>query len=222
MNETEQKFNEPGTLNALGNGWRSIKGNFLVFFLSVLVEGIIHAPLDNENMWDSSPTAGIIILAWGLLVYSVFNFGADLVFLRGVRDGEVKINLIISGFREGVDKYTNIILAALLLVGLIGISLLLLVAPGIYVACRLAFVSYLVMDEGLDPVEAVEASWRITEGHVLKILGLGMLAIPIVIGGLLLLIVGIFPAVMWLKASFASLYLSITQSAESGTLSDAA
>jgi hypothetical protein len=32
------------------------------------------------------------------------------------------------------------------------------VIPGIYVACRLVFVSYLVMDEGLDPITAVEAS----------------------------------------------------------------
>ena len=67
------------------------------------------------------------------------------------------------------------------------------------------------MDEGLDPVEAVEASWRMTRGHVLKILGLGLMSIPIVIGGLILLIVGIFPALMWIKASSAALYVSINQ-----------
>jgi uncharacterized membrane protein len=139
-------------------------------------------------------------------VSPVFEYGADLLFLRGVRGEDVDIKDIVYGFHH----YLNVVLAALLVTGLVGLAFVALIIPGIYVACRLVFVSYLVMDEELDPVAAVEASWRLTEGHVLKILGLGCLSALIGLLGLLLLIIGIIPAVMWIKASFAALYLSIT------------
>jgi uncharacterized membrane protein len=92
---------------------------------------------------------------------------------------------------------------------IIGIGIFALIIPGIVLACRLAFVSYLVMDKGLDPIQAVEESWRMTRGYGWTIFGLGFLSIFIAIAGLLCLIVGIFPAIIVISASFASLYQAI-------------
>jgi len=144
--------------------------------------------------------------AYALLLYPIVNYGADMIFLKSVRGDQVEVKRIFDGFRN----YINVVLASLLTFGLIGIGLVVFLIPGIYVACRLAFVSYLVMDEGLDPIAAVEASWRITRGHAFKIFTLGVLSVFIFIAGLALLLVGVFPAMMWIKASFAALYLSIT------------
>lgn len=197
---------EPGVGSALSRGWTEMKGNFLVFLLAVLVVCVFMVPMNLDGGGDNSALVGILETAYMFLLYPIINYGADLIFLRGVRGDRVEVKSIFDGFQN----YVNIILASLLTTGLIGIGLVVFIFPGIYVTCRLAFVAYLVMDEGLDPIAAVEASWRITRGHAWKIFALGFLSIFIFIIGLILLIVGVFPALMWIKASFASLYLAIT------------
>ena len=185
-----------------------MKGSFLVFLLAVLVLSVFMTPINmgGEGHYDSSPLVGILETAYLFLLYPIINYGADLIFLRGVRGDQVEVKSVFDGF----GNYVNIILASLLTTGLIGIGLIVFVVPGIYVACRLAFVSYLVMDEGLDPIAAVEASWRLTRGHAWQIFLLGLLSVFIFILGLMLLIVGVFPAMIWIKASFAALYLAVT------------
>lgn len=200
---------EPGVGSALARGWTEMKGNFLVFLLAVLVLSVFITPInmggDGHN--DSSALIGILETAYLFLLYPIINYGADLIFLRGVRGDQVEVKSIFDGFRN----YVNIILASLLTTGLIGIGLIVFIIPGIYVACRLAFVAYLVMDEGLDPIAAVEASWRITRGHAWKIFVLGLASVFLFFLGLALLIVGVFPALIWIKASFAALYLGVTE-----------
>jgi uncharacterized membrane protein len=89
-----------------------------------------------------------------------------------------------------------------------------LIIPGIIIACRLAFVSYLVMDKKLDPIEAVERSWKLTKGHGWKVFFMAIMSFFIIIFGLILFIVGIFPAITWVSASFASLYQSVLNEKE--------
>jgi len=199
----------PGVGSALGRGWRSMQSNFLVYFLAVLVLAAFLLPFNINDDGDRGRDSGLLALietAYMLLVYPIIKYGTDLLFLRGVRGDKVEVKSLFDGFRN----YVNIVLASLLVMGLVGIGLIVLVIPGIYIACRLIFVGYLVMDEELDPIAAVEASWRITRGHALKIFLLGLTSIFVFAFGLLLLLVGAFPATIWIKASFASLYLAIT------------
>ncbi len=200
---------EPSVRMALSQGWQAMKSHFLLFFLAVLVLAAFLLPFNTYDEGDRGRDSGLLALietAYMLLLYPVIQYGADMLFLRGVRGDEVKVNSLFDGFRN----YINVVLAALLVLGLVGIGVVVFVIPGLYVACRLVFVGYLVMDEGLDPIAAVEASWRLTRGHALKIFLLGLVSIFVFFGGLMLLLVGAFPATMWIKASFASLYLAIT------------
>jgi len=69
--------------------------------------------------------------------------------------------------------------------------------------------SYLVIDKKLEAVEAVKASWKMTDGHAITIFLIGLLAIPIALLGLIALIVGIIPAAIWINAASASMYHSV-------------
>jgi len=203
---------KPGTGRALAFGWNRMKANALVFFLVVLVIAVIEIPSQsqNYNFTSEDPVKSLhslLLLAFMVLIAPVFNYGADLIFLKGVRGDDVVVNSILDGFK----CYLNVVLSNILTFGLCLIGLVAFIFPGVYIACRLAFTAYLVMDEGMDPVAAVEASWRMTQGHTLKIFLLGILSIFIFLAGLLLLIVGALPALMWIKSAFAALYLSIQQ-----------
>jgi len=65
------------------------------------------------------------------------------------------------------------------------------------------------MDKDLEPIAAVEKSWAMTRGYGWKIFWMAMLAIPIVIGGLLCLIIGILFAIVWIGSAFAAMYHAV-------------
>lgn len=195
-----------------------MKFNFLAFFLVVFLLSLLDIPMEilgrnfstrGDFDWDNISSSIIVIElfagAYFLLFMPIFDYGADMIFVQGVRREKIDFRNLVNG----VNNYLTIILNHLLIVGLVGMAMVALIIPGIIVGCRLAFSSYLVMDKGLDPISAVETSWKLTRGHGWKIFGLGLTSVFICILGFIMFFVGIIPAVMWVKASFASLYQSV-------------
>ena len=230
-------FHQPTISESLGNGWYTLKRYFLWLFVAVIIDGLFNGPFkytfsnnsnngQNWNFWENGFShgfgmlAGITLLVFigilvGLaimfLVRPVISYGTDMMFLQGVRDQEPDIKWLFRGFQ---NNYFNIVLANLLTFGIVAMGFVALIIPGIVLACRLIFVSYLVMDKNLDPIRAVEESWRMTRGHGWTIFGLAIVSIFIFILGLLCLIVGVFPAMIWIKASFASMYQAVLTNIE--------
>ena len=232
----------PGIGNSFGTGWKVMTDNFLRLFLVIIVLAIVTAPFKifnfnfdvsdlhnlpydlGHNMGDNlsklvsfgvlgafAAFAGFLAVLYSFLVAPVFNYGGDMIFVQSVRRIKPDFELFIKGFME---NYLTIVLANLLVVALVIIGLFALIIPGIIIAVRLVFVSYIVMDKKLDPIESVELSWKLTKGHGWKIFFMGIVSFFIIIFGLMLLIVGIFPAMMWVSSSFASLYESVLREKE--------
>ncbi len=184
---------------------------FLYLFLVAVIVGVANIPMSALQDTYEDPSAGMIVLqllvaAYAFLVMPVINYGGDLLYLRCMRNEKVDIKEMFDGFK---NRYLNIILANLLVFAIVGLGIVFLIIPGIILACRLAFVPYLVMDKKLDAVAAVEKSWTMTRGHGWRIFAMGLLAILIFILGLICLIVGVFFALIWISTAFASLYYAI-------------
>ena len=229
----------PGFSNSFGAGWKVMMDNFLRLFLVIIILGIVTAPLKIFNFhinpsdfhgapwnWDGDwahnlfrlGTLGIFAAFFGLLamlyaflVAPVFQFGGRMIFVQAVRKIKPDFELLIKGFME---NYLHIILANLLVFALVILGIFALIIPGIIIGCRLAFVSYIIMDKKLDPIEAVELSWKLTKGHGWQIFFMGFVSIFIAIFGFTMFIVGIFPAIIWICSSFASLYESVLREKE--------
>ena len=242
METNNEYMLKPGFSNSFSAGWQVLKDNFLRLFLVVIVLAIVTGPYKlmdfefNSNdlhgapwnwNWDDAGdwehifgmaslgifAAFFVLLAglYVLLVAPVFEYGGKMIFVQAVRKVKPDFEYFVKGFME---NYLHIILANLLVFALVVLGLFALIVPGIIIGCRLAFVSYIVMDKKLDPIEAVELSWKLTKGHGWQIFFMGFVSIFIVIFGLLMLIVGIFPAIMWIESSFASLYESVLREKE--------
>jgi uncharacterized membrane protein len=153
----------------------------------------------------------LLAMLYSFLVKPVFEYGGNIIFVQAVRKIKPDFEYLIKGFME---NYLHIILANLLVFALVVLGLFALIVPGIIIGCRLAFVSYIVMDKKLDPIESVELSWKLTKGHGWQIFFMGFVSIFIILFGLLMLIVGILPAMMWIESSFASLYESVLREKE--------
>ena len=232
----------PGFSNSFGTGWRVMADNFLRLLLVIVILAVLVAPFKIFNMnfgpsdfhgapwnwnWDDEKSwehffglaslgifaafFALIAMLYAFLVAPVFKYGGDIIFVRAVRKIKPDFEYLIKGFME---NYLHIVLANLLVFALIILGMFALIVPGIIIACRLAFVSYIVMDKKLDPIEAVELSWKLTKGHGWQIFFMGFASFFIAIFGLILMIVGIFPAIMWICSSFAALYESVLREKE--------
>jgi uncharacterized membrane protein len=232
----------PGFSNSFGTGWRVMGDNFLRLLLVIVILAVLVAPFKIFNMnfgpsdfhgapwnwnWDDEKSwehffglaslgifaafFALIAMLYAFLVAPVFKYGGDIIFVRAVRKVKPDFEYLIKGFME---NYLHIVLANLLVFALIILGMFALIVPGIIIACRLAFVSYIVMDKKLDPIEAVELSWKLTRGHGWQIFLMGFTSFFILIFGLILMLVGIFPAIMWICSSFAALYESVLREKE--------
>ncbi len=243
MNATMEKIREykliPTFGDSFGTGWNVMLNNFLRLLLVVVVLGVLTGPMKGINFnfdkhdfsnfhfdhWNGdwgqimglaslgvlAIIIGILALAYAFLALPVVRYGAKMIFVESVRKIKPDFEWLIRGFWT---NYLNIILANLLVFALVAIGLFALIVPGIIIACRLAFVPYIVMDKKLDPIESVELSWKLTRGHGWTIFLMGFVSFFIYILGLILLFVGVLPADMWVKSSFASLYQSVLDEKE--------
>jgi hypothetical protein len=215
--------------DSFGTGWNVMMDSFLRLFLVVIIIGLVTVPVNmlqvkvdpfdfHFDNWDMehffrvstfgllAAFYGLLALLYAFLVLPVFRYGGKMMFVQAVRQEKVDFETLIRGFRE---NYLSIVLANLLVGALVALGIFALIVPGIIIGCRLAFVSYLVMDRKLDPIEAVETSWKLTRGHGWTIFFMGFVSFFIIIFGMILLLVGIFPAIIWVSSSFASLYQSV-------------
>jgi uncharacterized membrane protein len=233
--ETTEKYNHEASFSrSFGNGWKVFGDQFLVLFLVTIIMSIIDAPTTMVNFkFDPSNSLfhfggehfhmfeawwaafgallivfGLFAIAYSLLLAPIFDYGSSMMFVQAARKQKPDFATLVSGFKE---NYFHIVLANLLTTALVMIGFFALIVPGIIIACRLAFVSYLVMDKKLDPIAAVEESWKMTRHHGWTIFFMAIVSFFIFILGLLLCLVGIFPAIVWIRGSFACLYEAVSE-----------
>jgi hypothetical protein len=231
--ETQNNYRMvPGLRNSFGTGWQVMTDNFLRLLLVVIVLAILTGPTKFgfnfskadfhgfpwhwDGNWESIfglASLGMFAiffimlgLLYAFLAKPVVDYGGKMIFVQAVRKVKPDFELLISGFWT---NYLHIILANLMVFALIVLGFFALIIPGIIIACRLAFTGYIIMDKKLDPIEAVELSWRLTRGHGWTIFFMGIVSFFIIIFGLCLMIIGVFPAIIWVSSSFAALYQSV-------------
>jgi len=220
MEQAIQNELRPTFGGSMENGLTVLSNNFLHLLLVVLAVGFAQAPIQifrftiqigakGMELPALLPFAAVFVIfafAYGFLLLSVIDYGSSYMFVKAVRGEKADFHNLVRGFKE---NYLDIVLANLLTFGIILLGMVFLIIPGIILSCRLAFVKYLVMDKKLGAVEAVEESWRMTKGYGWTIFLLAIVSFFIIIFGFLMLIIGIFPAIIYVSSIFASLYEAI-------------
>lgn len=207
----------PSAGGSFSYGWRKMFGKaFLPLLVAVIIVGLLSGPAAGfKGNWNGDDWGGLGLfllpfallgLAYGVLFMPIIKYGEKMLFLNAMRDEEADLKVMFEGFKK---QYLNIVLANLIVIALTMIGFFMLIIPGIIVACRLAFVPYLVMDKELDAMKAVEKSWQMTRGYGWTIFGMAILSFFIAIAGLIVFFVGIIFSIMWIHAAFATLYASV-------------
>ena len=86
------------------------------------------------------------------------------------------------------------------------LGLIAFIIPGIIISLALALAGQLMIDRGLGPIEALKESARLTKGHRLSLLWLGLASALLNIVGILALLVGLFVTVPVTMLAFVHAY----------------
>lgn len=125
--------------------------------------------------------------------YNLFRVGWTRILLKVVDGQRASIN----DMRESMPWFVNFLLCCMLVGLATGLGTCFLIVPGIYIAVRTAFAPFLVIDEGLGPIEACIKSNDMVTGYGWQICLWGLLfgIVNFVAGNIPLLSLALTPAV---------------------------
>ena len=196
---------EPTVGGAYSHAWQILRIDFwpllLIGVVAWLLGGAVGAGLQR------GPGGQVVGTLYQWLVGAPIFYGAAYAWLRAVRGQKPELSDLFVPFQR---NWVSVVVSDILLTIILFVGFILLIVPGIFLAVRLSFVPFLVVDEGKGPVEALTESFNRTAGYGWTLFGAFLLGVLIVIVGFILLIIGSIPATMLVYLSFASLYAAIT------------
>ncbi|MCI5150234.1 MAG: hypothetical protein D3916_12750 [Candidatus Electrothrix sp. MAN1_4] len=150
-------------------------GGMLIGLLGLNEHGVVLAIISQLGL-QLIYTALMAVLSGGLVMMGV----------RRASDESINFSMLF----DGIAKAKQLIIAMILMWIMIGIGFILLIIPGIYLGIAYGLTIPLIMEKGLGPWEAMEASRKAIHHHWFQIFGLYLImglifmvsAIPLGIG----------------------------------------
>lgn len=218
--------NEPSTERLsiwifFSNGWKIFKKRpyFLICVVLLLSLGSFAIGILTQLLLVGSALLGnpfaILVVSLAVFVVSISGqslFGFFMVaFSLKAHDylGALKIRDVFK-----IKSFWNYWGANILYYTSIAIGTLLFIVPGIIAGATFAFAPYIAVDRGLNPIDAMKESARITRGNRWRVLILQFSISFLYLLGALALIVGIFAAFPIGKLAYANAYRRFTTDAD--------
>lgn len=184
----------PGAFGIFKRAAAATKVNLMTILLFNLITLVFSGA--DRNKGGALTFVGFLVSIWA----SISLVSLYLASVRGERQS------FGDAAKVGIKRYVDGFIASVLTVILLVLSVVALIVPFFFVLPRLQLVMYYVVDKGMGPIEAIQASWADTKGYSAKVWG--ALGVSILFGVLCLVIVGIYMLFMY-QTVFALLYLYI-------------
>jgi uncharacterized membrane protein len=184
-------------------GWKTIQSNGPFIVLVTLVAWVVPSVIE----WAGDAAADTRIQEFGIslissLVSATFALGLAKIYLR-FRDGE---RPIFENLFDGLARLHIYIAATIIVAIAVVMGLILLLVPGIIFMLRLWFVGFVVVDEAVGPLEAIQRSWDMTRGYTMDLFLLFLLLVGLNLLGLVCLVIGLLVTVPISGLSLAFIY----------------
>ena len=173
---------------AIKFGWTTVKNNFGFFICIFIIMGLIHF----------APNCIGHLIGWGksgrTFVINIISLILSVIVTMGFINIALKLSdaqkAQIADLFTCVPLFLNFIIGSILYVLIVFAGMIILIIPGIVLAIKFHFYSYLIIDQGLGPIEALKKSSSITKGVKWNLFLFGLLLAAINILGVIALFVG--------------------------------
>lgn len=170
-----------------------IIGGFIVFYVVLLVASFVFGGIfsligltGGEEFGMAAIIAQMLVGIFASALAYPFMAGINMVGIRRAADQPISFNEIFSHFGRTVP----LLITAVVMMVLVYLGMILLILPGLYLSIAYMLAIPLVVERGLSPWQALEASRKAISQHWFKVFGLflllglivGLSAIPLGIG----------------------------------------
>lgn len=209
--------------SAIRFGWETFKrrpwffiGASAVIAVLYIAASVISAGVDSVfgGSLDEETAPGQIV---SYLLGALISMGVTAFYLAA-HDRADAVELSMLWHPKPFWKYVG---ASILTTLAFIIGLVLLIVPGIIALLFFMFSTFIVIDRGLGPIEAMKESMRITEGHRWPLLGLVAVLALILIAGMLVFGVGVLVAMPIAALAFTHAYRVLSGGAGQAAAPDA-
>lgn len=191
-------------------GWKKTLSQpiIILYFLIAMAGTQFVEFLFNFIFSEASESITSIVGAILTIISIVFSIGMVRVVLNVYENKALKFENLYEDWRLiGWYILGGIINGLLVILGLV-----LLIIPGIFVAVRLSMWPYIMLEGESNSIEAIKKSWKLTEGKVLKLVGLYLVQFLVVLLGIIALLVGVVVAMPVISLSLVFVYKKLTES----------
>jgi hypothetical protein len=169
-------------------GFGIAKSNLLFFIGLLIIVFFVSAVASSlRGGAQKSALAYLVLSIIQYLVNIVIGMGLIRISLEFVDKIKPKIRDIV--YYKPIVRY---VLASIITGIVVILGLVLLIIPGVILAIRLQYTTYLIVDKNLGPIEAIKKSWSVTHGNTWNLFFFGILLGLINILGVVCLLVGLF------------------------------
>jgi len=179
--------------DSLERGWEIFAKNALFLVVVFVVAAIVYAIAERaDEVAEKFVWPGELLVMVGYLVAIVIvELVLVTVALKFVDTGEADFEDVFSRFAVFFKFFVTYLIYG----AMVGLGTALFIIPGIYLAIKFGFFGFFIVDEGLEPLDALRASSRLTDGVKLDLFIFFLAVILVMVAGLILLIVGL--AIAW-------------------------
>lgn len=173
---------------ALKVGFETVKKNFSFFFsvfVIVSVILIVSQALQGSDV-DIRDLNHFLINVISWIVNVIIGMGLIKITLDFIDGKKPKIRDLFY-----TKNFVSYLIASIVRGIIVFAGILLLVIPGIIFSLRLQFATYLVIDKGMGPIDAIKESWNKTRGNTWNLFLFWLLILLVNLAGLALLLVGL-------------------------------
>jgi uncharacterized membrane protein len=187
--------------------WILIGALFLCMFLPSIPNLLVAHPVVEPGQPLPPPSwAQLIGLLSSIAVGVLVSLGATSFILRAHDDiASVKFSDLWNP-----EPFWRFLGAEFLVALIIAAGFILFLIPGVIASVGLSFATYLVVDRGAGPMDAIKESWRITKGNKWQLFLLMLTLVLLNILGIVALVVGVLVTIpiTWLAVTHAYRTLS--------------
>ncbi|HEY3375748.1 MAG TPA: DUF975 family protein [Candidatus Aquicultor sp.] len=190
---------------AISNAWEVFKRNWVLFVGLAVISAVI------------SGIASSIDRSLGISNFGIFGFLAATFIAMGAAN--VALKSIKGETAEFADFFTVYPLFLVFLISnflfsvIVSIGFILIIIPGIYLAVRLQFFGYYIVDKNASGTEAVTESlrnsWELTRGITLKVFVLDLAFLGLIILGAIPIGLGLLIVFPLITLASAYVYLKL-------------
>lgn len=198
---TTKKFSKGEAINF---GWNTVKSNLgffiglLIIVLLISIVSVVNELLIRENI----PILYIIISIASSVLQVVVGMALIKIALRFCDNEKGKFADLFSC----LPLFFNYLFGSILFVLIVFVGMILLIIPGIIWSIKFQFFSYLIIDKGLGPIEALKMSSAITKDAKWDLFLFFLLILAINLLGALALLVGLFVTIPITMVAIAFVY----------------